>query len=197
VYYRTVVEYYSGSPKQWEQIMAFGSSLKNEQFIISGRSVDVSKAAFEVSNHIAYKGYVSSKFRGVVGAFMEYTSKAAPVEIALELMHTAGLRDQDDFVSRNEYLSDEIVSVLLSKPGGKELARHFSKPMRVQEYVIPEGATLYVSGVDGTASSPSEVVISDTDTAGASAREQAIIRMAIGGGLIVLSLVISVLILLS
>src|SRR5208283_4897525 len=174
VYYRTVVEYYSGAPKQWKEAMAFSPSLDKNQFIISGKSVDVSKAVFEISNRITYKGYVSARFRGMIGRFMEYTSKTAPVEIALELMHTAGLRDQDDFVSRNEYLPDEIVSSLLSKPGSKELSKHLGKPLRIHEYIIPEGAMIYVSGADSQ-SSPTELVISDTDTAGASAREQAII----------------------
>ncbi len=196
VYYNTVVEYYSGAPKQWKEAMVFGASMDNKQFIISGKSVDVSKAVFEITNRITYKGYVSSRFRGVIGSFMEYTSKTAPVEIALELMHTAGLRDQDDFVSRNEYLPDETVSSLLSKPGGKELSKHLGKPLRIHEYIIPEGATIYVSGTDGT-DTPTEIVISDTNTAEASARERAIVRMAIGGGLIVLSLMISVLILMS
>ncbi len=195
VYYETVVEYYSGAPKQWKEAIVIKPSLERAEFVISGKTLGVSKAVFEISNRITYKGYVSSRFRGVVGAFMEYTNKTAPVEIALEIMHSAGLRDQDDFVSRNEYLPDEIISSLISKPGSKELAKHFGKPLRIHEYIIPLGAKVYTSGSDG--SSPAEIVISDTDIADASARERMIVRIAIGGGLIVLSLMISVLILLS
>jgi hypothetical protein len=196
VYSRTVVEYFTGGSEPWKKGLVVED---RAQLSISGKAIDVSKAVFEIGRGAVFKGYVSARLRGTLGTFVEYAQKAAPVELATGVLDAAGLRDSEEFVKRNEYLDDDVVSKLLLLRGGSALKRYFGRPLRVYEYYVPIGEELHVSGTDASAPIPTEVVISDSDqeTAHSSMREKGIVRLAIGCGLIVLALMISVLILMS
>lgn len=191
IYQRIVVEYRDRGYNPWKTAIDVDM---RPSFLVGKKPFDTAKAVFEIKGGNVFKGYAGAKFRGMIGGFLHEASKSAPVELGMEVLDAAGLSDPESFVSRDQYLDDDLVSKLLELRGGDKLKRHIGRALRVSEYVIPVGTEVYISGAD-----TSEVVVSDSGAADAesSLREKSIMRAAAGLGLVALSLILSVLILLS
>jgi hypothetical protein len=201
VYWKVVVSYLSSGPDPWKQVL---KAEGRAPLLIGGKPVDVPNAVFEIGNCNVYKGYVGAEFLGTFGKFRQYMARTAPVGLALEAAGEAGMRDQE-FMGMNQYIDEGIVerlmrfAALMMPKEARELKKALGKPLRICECIVPQGATLHISGLDPHAGSKGEVVVSDADAQSAelSLREKSIGRTAIGFVLIALSLIASVLILLS
>jgi hypothetical protein len=201
VYCRMSVECNSGGKENWEKIIVLESATP---FSVAGTAINQSKAAFHISRKESVSGRMSKKFREPFRALVDLAKNATLINLLINtiksvyrfvrrtFLYMTGSTDPE---SDDKFIDDRIIDAIISRPGGKELLKHYGKVIRITEEFIPEGEAIYIAGADPKG----EVVVSDKDDGSADSfrREQGFVRMGVGAGLIILSLMISVLILLS
>lgn len=198
VYSKTVAEFYCGGHEPWRQVFITEA---RAPLCIAGKPLDASRAVFDLSNPLLLQGHAGKKFRGILGSFGDFIDSTQPMALAKGVLDAAGIRPADEAAASVQLIDDRAISAILACRGGQELKRHISKPLRISEYVLAEGTRVSASWIGPPVQTglPGEILITDAgdESAAAAARERAIMRMAVGGGLVLLSLVVSVIIMLS
>ncbi|MEM5814810.1 MAG: hypothetical protein QXD77_03255 [Candidatus Aenigmatarchaeota archaeon] len=175
VYSKVVVEEQVGGHTPWRHIKTIE---KKVPFSVDGHALDTSRAVFQLSNCRVYQGY-------------------AKVE-QNELLRMPGslIEEQKELLLRG--VLDAKVQSAIVRHGGEEIRRHLRKTLRVQEFVIPEGAAVHVLGSARPAPYGNrqmlsgEMIITDSgeETAQSYFREKAYLGIILGVVLALLSLLL-------
>lgn len=188
-YSRVVVDYYAGGHTPWRNIY---SAEKKTNFSVGGKEVDATHADFRLlapymsRGHVAPRGLVSELKYNLrqVGDFMDILAEVGPKEI----------------------LDQPMLDAIMENEAAKKKIRPFlSKPLRILEYLLEEGAEISIATdpatsqaggtIRGTESYPLLITNAGEEAASSSMREKAYLSLFVGAALLAASFLLFIYIL--
>ncbi len=182
-YYRLVLECYRGGASPWRTL----ASMEGRADLMVGKTlIRPDFADFQLKARVT-EGFVRRE-----PGLLEEMRTMYPLRLAKGILRASPF-SHDPFEER--FLEDSFVTVLKGlDPLKKKLADNIRRPLRITEYVLPEGAKAFVSGgksAGGILSGELEnrLIITDSDEGDirSAVRDRAAASIAAGAFLLVLS----------
>jgi len=191
-YSRTIVERYGGGTN-WIPIVV----LEAKTPFSIGRE-KVAGAAFEVSKFNLYKGYAEGAPKGIIrrtrgllsGIGRRFVGKmrATPEMRPFNFLWGYLEGDVEKEVSETDQIPEAVIASLLSHVKAAEVKTHLHRPLRIREYVLPEGALATLLRISGA-----EPLVSDMDVESArtALRERSFLGIVAGATFILVGVLVA------
>lgn len=188
-YSRTVIDRYGGGTR-WIPLAV----LEAKAPFSIGRE-KVTDATFEISKFNLYKGYAEGAPKGVVrrakGMFSKFLTRVATSEALRGFTVLRNyIADDAGEVHEGDVIPATVIKSILSHPGTEEVKSNLSRPLRIREYVLGEGAPAILLGIQGA-----EPLVSDMDEESSRTvlRERSFLGVVAGGSFIAVGILAALL----